>query len=158
MEDYSIFRETIVDMTWLEVEKAAEQGSVMLVPAGVIEQHGPHLPLGTDIYAAHHMCSLVKNELSSRDIFSVIAPPYYFGINVSTGMFPGSITIKADTMTKILTELLVNYKKHGFGKQLILSHHGDADHIIAIIRAVLSARDQDVDALMINFNFLKYAL
>ena len=61
-------------MTWPEVEDADEKGAVMLVPLGVIEQHGPHLPLGTDIYAATKMCSLMKSELGKQGILSVTAP------------------------------------------------------------------------------------
>ncbi len=81
MKGYSIFEDTIVDMTWLEVEDAARSNAIMLVPLGVIEQHGPHLSLGTGIYAATLMCSLVKNDLGRRGIGSVIAPPHYFGMN-----------------------------------------------------------------------------
>ncbi len=36
-------------MTWIEVEEAAENNSIMLVPVGVIEQHGPYLPNGADV-------------------------------------------------------------------------------------------------------------
>ena len=46
---YSIFHETMADMTWLEVERAARNGAVVLWGLGVIEEHGPHLPLGTDV-------------------------------------------------------------------------------------------------------------
>jgi creatinine amidohydrolase len=125
MGGYSIFDGTIVDMTWPEVEKAANDGAIMLVPVGVIEQHGPHLPLGTDIYAAYLMASLIRSELDKSGIMSVIAPPYFVGVNHTTGMFPGSINVKSESMEAILTDLLVNYNKHGFQKQFILNHHGD---------------------------------
>ena len=105
MKGYSIFSETIVDMTWLDVEDAARKGAIMLAPLGVIEQHGPHLPLGTDIYAATLMCSLIKRELGKRGIMSVIAPPYYFGMNETTGMFPGSISIRSASMVSVLSDL-----------------------------------------------------
>ena len=158
MKGYSIFNGTIADMTWLEVEEAAKKGAIMLVPIGVIEQHGPHLPLGTDIYAAYLMCSLIKTELDKQGIVSVIAPPYYFGMNETTGMFPGSITIKRESMIAILTDLFVNYKKHGFNMQFILNHHGDPHHNDAIIEAILSAREQDVEAILIMGGLVKFAI
>ena len=48
MSGYSIFEETMVDLTFPQVEAAAARGAAVLVPSGVVEQHGPHLPTGTD--------------------------------------------------------------------------------------------------------------
>ena len=79
-QGYSIFHETIADMTWMEVEKAAENNPVLLVPIGSIEQHGPHLPIGTDTYLVYLLSLLTKKELEKQEIPAVIAPPYYFGI------------------------------------------------------------------------------
>jgi creatinine amidohydrolase len=158
MRGYSIFTDTIVDMTWPEVEDAAEKGAVMLVPLGVIEQHGPHLPLGTDIYAAAKMCSLMKSELRNQGVLSVIAPPYYFGLNTSTGMFPGSITVRSESMVPMLSDLLVNYRKHGFRRQFILNHHGDPGHNNAIIEAMLSALEQDVEPVLLIGGLVAFAI
>jgi creatinine amidohydrolase len=136
-------------MTWLEVDEAAKAGVLMLVPVGVIEQHGPHLPLGTDIYGAYLLCSLTKVHLHQQGIESVIAPPYYFGINAGTGMFPGTLSVRQDSMTAMLIDLFVNYGKQGFKKQFIINHHGDPQHNMAIFRAILGARDQGVNAVCI---------
>lgn len=158
MKGYSIFSETIVDMTWLEVEDAARSKAIMLVPIGVIEQHGPHLPLGTDIYAATLMCSLIKSDLDRRGIKSVIAPPYYFGMNQSTGMFPGSISIRSESMISVLSDLLVNYGLHGFKRQFLLNHHGDFGHNRSIVEAVRSATEQGVNATLIVGGLLRFAI
>jgi len=47
---YSIFPETMVDMTWPEVEKAAKEGAIVLMTTAVIEEHGPHMTCGIDTY------------------------------------------------------------------------------------------------------------
>ena len=60
---YSIFDETMVDMTWPEIEKAAEQGSIVLLPIGIIEEHGPHMGLAVDTYIAYLVSKLAKHEL-----------------------------------------------------------------------------------------------
>ncbi|MBW1801115.1 MAG: creatininase family protein, partial [Deltaproteobacteria bacterium] len=118
----------------------------------------PHLPLGTDIYAATTMCSLVKNVLDDQGILSVIAPPYYFGMNETTGMFPGSISVKSASMISMLSDLLVNYMKHGFKRQFILNHHGDPSHNSAIVEAIRAAREQGVEAVLIMGGLVEFAV
>ena len=63
-EGYSIFHETMADMTWQEVEKAAEEGAVILLPTAVIEEHGPHMGCGVDTYLAYQTCKLARRELN----------------------------------------------------------------------------------------------
>jgi creatinine amidohydrolase len=146
MTGYSIFSHTMADMTWPAVERAAARRLPILVPIGVIEQHGPHLPLATDTYGAHTLCSLVRSELEKRGLDSVIAPPFYFGLNVTTGMFPGSLTIKPDTMVTVLTEILTNFADWGFDRQLLINHHGDPQHNGAIVRVVKELRAKNIRA------------
>ena len=81
---YSVFAGTLADMTWPEVEEAGARDTPILVPVAVIEQHSLHLPLATDTYGAHLLCSLIQKELAARDIPVLIAPPYYFGVNATT--------------------------------------------------------------------------
>lgn len=50
---YSIFSDTMADMTFLQIEQAAQEKQVVLFPIAVIEEHGPHLPLGTDVYLTY---------------------------------------------------------------------------------------------------------
>lgn len=149
MVGYSIFAETIADMTWVEVEVAAKKGSIMLVPVGVIEQHGPHLPLATDTYGAYLVSVLTKAELEKRGIDTVIAPPYYFGMSLATSMFPGTMHINRESMVAVLTDALVSYRQSGFPKQFIISHHGDPQHNDAIIQAIMNAREQGVNAVYV---------
>ncbi|MCJ7582652.1 MAG: creatininase family protein, partial [Candidatus Aminicenantes bacterium] len=52
---HSIFQETMADMTWQEVEKAAAEGAVILTNTSVIEEHGPHMDCGIDAYLGYQM-------------------------------------------------------------------------------------------------------
>jgi creatinine amidohydrolase len=143
---YSVFRETLADMTWPAVEEAARRNTPLLVPVAVIEQHGPHLPLATDTYGAHLLCRLVKAELEKEGVTAVIAPPYYWGINESTAAFPGSFNASADSMVRMLTEILENCATWGFRRQFIINHHGDSDHNRALARVVRDLRASGVEA------------
>ncbi len=53
---YTIFEDTLADMTFLEVEESARNNAVVLFPIAVIEEHGPHMCLGTDVYLAYQCC------------------------------------------------------------------------------------------------------
>ena len=55
----SIIKDTMVTNNWQEVEKAGTDKLPVLFPLGVIEEHGPHLPLGADIYWSYSMCAMV---------------------------------------------------------------------------------------------------
>ena len=62
-QGYSIFHETMVDLSWPQVEKAAKDGAIILFPATVIEEHGPAMSLGVDTYMSYLRCKLVRREL-----------------------------------------------------------------------------------------------
>jgi len=117
----SIFENTIVTNNWQEVQQSALEGAKVLFPLGVIEEHGPHLPLGADIYWSYNMCRMVKEKLESKGEKSIIAPPYYWGVNYCTGGFPGSFSLKPETMQQVLFELLENLKNFNFEKEIELS-------------------------------------
>jgi creatinine amidohydrolase len=150
---YSIFDGTISDMTWIEVEKAAENNSIMLIPVGVIEQHGPHLPLGTDAYGAYTLCRLTKKELETLNIPTVIAPPYYYGIANGARKFPGTINVSKESMTAMLTDILVSLMDSGFKKQVLINHHGEPAHIQTMLKAIANAREKGVDAVLVVAGF-----
>ena len=145
MSDHSIFAGTIADMTWPEVEAAGARNTPILVPVAVIEQHSHHLPLATDTYGAYLLCSLIQKDLAERGILVLIAPPFYFGVNATTAMFPGSLNIKPETMRTVLTEILENYACWGLRRQFIVNHHGDPLHNRAIVEAIQALRAQGVE-------------
>lgn len=145
MSGYSIFEGTLADMTWPEVERAAADNTPILVPVAVIEQHGHHLPLATDTYGAYLLCSLIQRDLAARGIQVLVAPPYYFGVNATTAMFPGSINIRPELMRDMLIEILENYAAWGLTRQFIVNHHGDPLHNRAIVEAIQALRAQGVE-------------
>jgi len=137
---YSIFDETMVDMTWPEVEKATEDEAIVLLPTGVIEEHGPHLGLGVDTYCSSLMCKLTRRELEAKGIKTLVAPPYYWGINNATGSFPGSFSVRKETMKAVLYDILASLKRWGFTYVFNINWHGETDHVVAILEAIEEAR------------------
>jgi creatinine amidohydrolase len=117
----------MAELTASAVEAAARRQAAVLLPVGVMEAHGPHLPIGTDAYIALQLCRLTRKYVAGRkDI--LIAPPYYWGINAVLGEFTGSFRIRSETAAALLTDVIDSLVANGFGEVLIVSHHGDRAH------------------------------
>ncbi len=132
----SIFHGTMADMTYIEIENLIKQGAVVLLPIAVIEEHGPHLPLGTDTYLTYSMLKRIQEELNSQNVSAAIAPPFYWGINVATSGFPGSFTVKVDTMKAVLKDTIECLYRWGFNNVYLLNMHGDYLHSKTIVETV----------------------
>jgi creatinine amidohydrolase len=137
---YSIFDETIVDMTWPEIEKAIQENAIVLLPVGVIEEHGPHISLAVDIYMSYMMSKIIKHELEKRGTPTQIAPPYYWGINTLTGVFPGSFNVRPSTMKAVLQDILASLRNWGVANVFIINWHGEFDHNTNILEGIKEAR------------------
>lgn len=140
-EGYSIFHETMADMTWQEVEKAAKEGAIILLPTAVIEEHGPHMGCGVDTYLAYQTCKLTRRELESRGIKTLIAPPFYWGINRTTHVFPGTFTVRPETMKALLEDILLSLKSWGFKRVYNINWHYDGGHISTLFQTIRGAQE-----------------
>ena len=125
---YSIFDNTMVDMPWTEIEKSIENGAVVLLPVGVIEEHGPHMCCGSDIYQAYISARIVKSELDKKGIPSLIAPPFYWGIAEIANCFPGTFTVSESTMKSLLYDIFVSLDKWGVKNVIVFNGHGEPKH------------------------------
>ncbi len=144
---HSIFHETMVDMTWQEVEQAAQEDAIILFPTAVIEEHGPHMANGVDTYLGYINCVLVKRELDSRGIKTLIAPPFYWVINKTTHVFPGTFTVRETTMKALIYDTINSLKSWGFTEIYNINWHNDGTHRITILQAIVDAcRRQNVNA------------
>lgn len=138
-EPASILSDTIAESTYVEVENAAQGGAIALWALGSIEEHGPHLPLGTDVYVASAQLRAVRKILKSADVDSVIVPPYYWAVNHVTGDFAGSFNIRPEIMTELMLDVFTGLAKAGFKDVYCITGHFDAAHGKAIAEAVRRA-------------------
>ena len=98
------------------VEKA---GGVCVIPIGIIEKHGPHLPLGTDLFEAREIgFSAAKKE------YAVVFPPYFTGQIFEAKHQPGTIAYSKDLMWKMLEETCAELSRNGLKKIILLNGHG----------------------------------
>jgi creatinine amidohydrolase len=136
----NIFEETMAHMTYVQIEEAARKGAIVLFPTGVIEEHGPHLPLAVDVYGSYLQSRAIKEELEVKEIKALIAPPFYWGVNIATGSFGGSFTSREETVVSVLSDAMACLKRWGFDQVFFINHHMDGGHVKALNKAIQKAR------------------
>ncbi|MBL6456646.1 creatininase family protein [Belnapia sp. T6] len=132
----SILAGTMAEMTYAEVEAAARSGAVALWAFGVIEQHGPHLPTGTDIYLPAAKLRRTRALLAERGIGAVIVPAYYWGVNHVSGAFPASPRVRPEVMAALMEDVIASLSDDGFRHLFCVTGHGDAEHNRTIYEGV----------------------
>jgi creatinine amidohydrolase len=136
----NILEETMAHMTYAQIEEGARKGAIILFPTGVIEEHGPHLPLSVDVYGSYLQSRAIKKELEVKEIQALIAPPFYWGINIATGSFGGSFTSREETVVSVLVDAMASLKRWGFQRVFFVNHHLDSGHVQALDRAARKGR------------------
>jgi creatinine amidohydrolase len=124
-------------MTWPEVEAVAA-GSVLAVPLGSTEQHGPHLPLGTDSAVA----VAVARRLADAIPGVLVAPALAYGSAGEHAAFPGTLSIGAAALELLLVELVRSADAFA-GVVLVSGHGGNAEPVAAAV-ATLRAEGRTV--------------
>ena len=136
----SIFGETLAEMTFGEIASASSRGAVVLMGTGVIEQHGPHLPVATDVYLPQAILRRVRRMLQEHAIESLIAPPFYWGVNEVSASFPGTFEIRPSVMIDLIADVMTSLRKDGFMHLFCISGHGDAVHNRTLLEAIGAGR------------------
>ncbi len=133
---------SMMDLKWTDIRKAAKSGNVVLLPIGVVEEHGPQLCLGTDIYSANIHCRFVQAKLKENDLEAIIAPPFYWGICQATRNFIGSFAIRKETAKALLFDIISSLKDFGFTEIYGINGHGDIEQNIFIIETFREATEK----------------
>ena len=96
-----------------------KENTIILIPLGSTEQEGTHLPLGVDTYVAEMLAQQVAKETGS-----LVGPVLPVGYSEWFCEFPGTISFKMETFTKVLSEYVSSLIRHGFKKLIFINGHG----------------------------------
>ncbi|MCP5103001.1 MAG: creatininase family protein [bacterium] len=107
------------EMSWLDVQNYLKTNDMVIIPLGSTEQHGPHMPLGTDFYEA-----LEVSKKISAQTGVVVAPVLMAGYSVYHSGFPGTLSLKPETMAQVLFETAEMLIKYGFRRFMFFNFHG----------------------------------
>jgi len=101
-------------------------GGVCVLPIGVIEKHGNHLPLGTDMFVATQVATAAAAKEKA-----IVFPYYFFGQIAEAVHVPGTISISHKLMMEVLREICDEIARNGLKKILILNSHGGNNHFLS---------------------------
>lgn len=131
----------LADLTWPEIRDLRAEAPVAIVPLGACEQHGTGLAQRTDTTRAEVVADLIADRLSPR---VVVAPAIPVGVSEHHMGFPGTLSVTADTLGRIIDDLLTSLYRHGWRRMFILTGHGGNNSAIDISVRVLRARYDDL--------------
>jgi creatinine amidohydrolase len=112
-------------LTWPEAEAAVRTMPACVLPFGVVEEHGPHLPLETDTLLATEVCRRICERTGA-----ILMPSVPYGQAWSTYRFPGTLSISIDTLIAFTIDLVRSLRDHGF--KLVLIHSGHLGNMVGL--------------------------
>ena len=115
---------TLFEMTRPEIEELLKHTETVVIPVGSTEQHGTHLPLGSDSLQGTDMAKRLVKKFADNGVTIAAAPTMPFGVSHAHMKFTGSITISSRTLMTVLSEVVDSLYTHGFRKFVLLLSHG----------------------------------
>jgi len=112
------------DFTSSEIETLSKEQAIIIIPTGATEQHGPHLPVGTDSIIISEIAEKIAEEVWTNGKKCIVAPVISMTNSMNHLSFPGTITLKPSTYIQVLTEYCESVYESGFKKILIFNGHG----------------------------------
>ncbi len=141
---------TLMEMTWAEVAEALKVTDICLLSVAAIEQHGYHLPLGTDTLQSTESVKTVQRLLAADGITIVVGPTIEFGINPGAMSYPGSITVRPDTLKALLIDVMESLYHHGFRKIALFLGHDEDMHVMAVAAQEMVRAHDDLRVITLN--------
>ncbi len=120
------------------VKAVARSASTCVIPVGILEKHGPHLPLGTDLIDVRELVlRAAKKE------YTIVFPAYYFGQIFEARHQPGTIAYSTPLMQQILQETCDELARNGVKKIILVNGHGGNTQFLQYFCQVQLAHKKD---------------
>lgn len=119
-------------LTTNEMSELDPERTVALLPVGAVEQHGPHLPLATDILITEAVLA-AATALLPDDLTLLILPSQAVGLSPEHAGFAGTLTLKPETLIAAWTEIGRSVAAAGLRKLILLNSHGGQPQIVDIV-------------------------
>jgi creatinine amidohydrolase len=127
------------ELTWTDFTDADMARAIAVLPVAATEQHGPHLPLGTDTFIMEGMIEKVVARLP-RELSVLFLPVQNCGFSIEHAEFPGTLTLRQESLIATWTQMAECVFRTGCRKLVLLNSHGGNSPLINLIAHDLRAR------------------
>lgn len=115
------------EMTNLELELFLENHHTVFIPVGATEQHGPHAPLGTDVFLPRE----IARRVCLRRGDALVAPALPYTLSYPHRGFAGEFSLSIETFMAVVKELAISFAKSGFKRVIFLNGHYDNTYALS---------------------------
>jgi creatinine amidohydrolase len=108
------------ELSWQDISEIDKDRTIMILPIGSTEQHGPQNPIGTDFLIAEH----IAHKTAEQSSFAYCLPTIPVGVASHHRNFPGTLWVSHEVLEEYITDVLNSLHYHGFDKVLLINGHG----------------------------------
>jgi creatinine amidohydrolase len=127
------------EMTWRDFQAADMAETIAVLPIAAVEQHGPHLPLGVDLFIMQGYIDRVVTRLP-QDLQVLFLPIQPIGSSIEHTDFPGTLSLSAKTVITLLTEIATCIHRCGCRKLVLANSHGGNVPLLDVVAHELRAK------------------
>jgi creatinine amidohydrolase len=132
------------ELTAPDFARALERsGGTVVIPLGIVEKHGPHLPLGTDMINVREVVLR-----AAREEYAVVFPPYYFGQIFEARHQPGTLAYSERLMWDLLQETVDEIARNGAKKIILANGHGGNNSFLPFFCQAQLSRRRDYAVIL----------
>jgi creatinine amidohydrolase len=144
----------VEELTMEEFRSRVDGDTIVLVPVGILEGHGPNLPLSTDTIQSVHVCHRLAEEMDNV----LVMPTVHYGQCSSTANFPGSISLRFDTVRALIRDIVSELYRQGVRNVAVISGHAGRNHMAAMSEAAreVAAEREDLRVMTLTDFDLAY--
>lgn len=140
-------------LTWQEIDERRRRGVVAMLPVGSVEQHGPHLPLATDVHIPVGLADRLASALEGDDLGGrlVMLPPFYHTYAKHSNWWPGTLNLDGEVLVGYTRALLWDLFRQDVRRVLMLNGHMES--IQFLMEGIEIAVQRYPDALVVLVNW-----
>ena len=129
----------LADLTYVDIGEYLKEKDIILIPMASTEQHGPHLPVTTDVAIAEGMISLLKQRLPP-ELSVLVLPIQAVGKSNEHLLSPGTLSLSAETLQHVLVEIGEGVYRAGLRKLILANSHGGNSAVLTTVARELRVR------------------
>ncbi|MBI4522794.1 MAG: creatininase family protein [Deltaproteobacteria bacterium] len=145
-------RESLLKITQPEAEAILKRSGLAIIPMGSVEQHGPHLPCGTD-----YLASLIIGRKVAGEVDGLLIPFCPVGVTPFHMSFAGTLTLRPQTFIAVVEDICDGLARHGAKKIVFLNWH-EGNTSAMNLAAVSVQQRHPVSVLVVQACYIAYEL